>query len=149
MDTVFFTNQRIIFSEWIVSRKVKKISLIILNVQTKEVLECWDFNLECEEGDAALTAENNAVTGSKELKKIQQEIRDVMLQISATVSYLPLLDCRCSFDILTHVADDCQLPEKWSEAQPVHITNSQNVRLKSFSTSVHKMETVVNFKMID
>lgn len=131
------------------SKKVNQLSLIITNVQSKEVMECWDFKLEYDEGDALLTAENKELTGKKELKKIQQEIREVMIQISATVSYLPLLDCRCSFDILVYVTNDCEAPEKWAEAAPVVIPNSQNVQLKSFTTSLHKMETAVKFKLCD
>lgn len=33
--------------------------------------------------------------GSKPLKDIQQEIRNVLRQITACVTFLPLLDCVC------------------------------------------------------
>lgn len=135
------------FSEWLLNKKINKVSLIIVNVVTKEVMECWEFNVEYESGDAELTAEHKQLTGNKELKKIQKEIREVMRQITATVSFLPLLDCRCSFDILLHALDNCEVPEKWSESQPIHIVNAQNVKLNSFSTSLHKIETVVNYKL--
>lgn len=135
--------------EWIVNKKVKKLSLIIVNVATKEILECWDFKVEYEEGDVALSKEKNETIGSKDLKKIRQEIRDVMLQIAATISYLPYLDCRCSFDVLVHARTDCYVPERWTEAEPITIPNAQNVQLKSFSTSLNKMETVVSYKFTD
>ncbi|XP_045764398.1 mitotic spindle assembly checkpoint protein MAD2A [Maniola jurtina] len=135
--------------EWIVNKKVSRLSLIILNVANKEVLECWDFNVKYEEGDVELSKEKKETLGSKDLKKIQQEIRDVMLQVAATISYLPLLDCRCSFDVLVHAKPDCNIPDMWSEAEPVAISNAQNVQLKSFSTSLHKMETVVSYKLMD
>lgn len=35
-------------------------------------------------------------------KKIRQEIRDVIRQITASVTFLPLLDCICAFDILIY-----------------------------------------------
>lgn len=131
------------------NKKVTKLSLIILNVANKEVLECWDFNVQYEEGDAALSKEKGETVGSKDIKKIQQEIRDVMLQVAATISYLPFLDCRCSFDVLVHTKQDCDTPDKWAEASPVEIHNAQNVQLKSFSTSLHKMDTVVSYKLLD
>lgn len=137
------------FSEWIINKKVSKLSLIIINVANKEVLECWDFNVQYEDGDVALSKEKNETVGSKDLKKIQQEIRDVMLQVAATISYLPFLDCRCSFDVLVHAKTDCDIPDKWAEAKPVEIANAQNVQLKTFSTSLHKMETVVSYKLVD
>ncbi|CAK1552783.1 unnamed protein product [Leptosia nina] len=145
----FLTNLLTQSEEWIINKKVSKLSLIILNVANKEVLECWDFNVQYEEGDVALSKEKNETVGSKDLKKIKQEIRDVMLQIAATISYLPLLDCRCSFDVLVHAKTDCDIPEKWAEAEPVAITNAQNVQLKSFSTSLNKMETIVSYKLND
>ena len=128
---------------------MKKLSLIILNVANKEVLECWDFNVQYEDGDVELSKEKNETVGSKDLKKIKQEIRDVMLQVAATISFLPLLDCRCSFDVFVHAKTDCDVPEKWAEADPVNIVNAQNVQLKSYSTSLHKMETVVSYKLVD
>ncbi|XP_047520986.1 mitotic spindle assembly checkpoint protein MAD2A [Pieris napi] len=145
----FLTNLLTQSEEWIVNKKVDKLSLIILNVATKEVLECWDFKVQYEDGDVALSKEKNETVSSKDLKKIKQEIRDVMLQIAATISYLPFLDCRCSFDVLVHAKPDCDIPEKWAEAKPVEITNAQNVQLKSFSTSLNKMETIVSYKLTD
>ena len=41
-------------------------------------------------------------TSTKDEKVIKQEIRDVIRQITASVTFLPLLDCVCSFDILIH-----------------------------------------------
>jgi len=39
-----------IFSEWLVAKKIKKMSLVIKNIQTKETIECWDFNIQYEDG---------------------------------------------------------------------------------------------------
>ncbi|CAH0626870.1 unnamed protein product [Chrysodeixis includens] len=145
----FLTNLLTQSEEWIIKKKVNKLSLIIINVANKEILECWDFNVQYEDGDVALSKEKNETVGSKDVKKIQQEIRDVMLQVAATISYLPFLDCRCSFDVLVHAKTDCDVPDKWAEAEPVSIANAQNVQLKSFTTSLHKMETVVSYKFVD
>lgn len=120
-----------------------------MNVANKEILECWDFKVQYEDGDTDLSKEKKELISSKDLKKIQQEIRDVMLQVAATISYLPFLDCRCSFDVLVHAETECDIPEKWAEAEPVVIHNAQNVQLKSFSTNLHKMETVVSYKLVD
>lgn len=69
-------------------------------------------------------------------------------RISGTVSFLPLLDCLCSFDILTYTVPDCGIPKEWDETQPVFIANSQEVQLRSFSTSLHKMDTIVSYKNV-
>ncbi len=41
-------------------------------------------------------------SSAKDEKKIKLEIRDVIRQITASVTFLPLLDCLCSFDILIY-----------------------------------------------
>lgn len=101
---------KIVLSEWLSQRKIKKISLVIKNISTKETVECWDFNIEYERGTSTLkkglatpltSIENHneilPEIGNKDLKEIQMEIRDVMLQICSTVTFLPLLDCLCKF----------------------------------------------------
>lgn len=121
--------------------------MIISNVTSKEVIECWDFKVKSENIPDGSDPKNP--TSDKELKKIQAEIRDVMRQIAATVSYLPLLEHTCSFDVLVHVVADAAIeaPTMWSETEEVEIKNAQTVQLKSFSTGLQKVETVVNYKM--
>lgn len=124
-----------------------KVSLVITNAHSKEVLECWEFQVHNETNNGEENIDPNNPTSNKELKRIQQEIGSVMRQISATVSYLPLLDCICSFDILIHTIKDCELPEKWNETDAVSIQNSQTVKLRSFSTGLHQVDTIVNYKL--
>ncbi|XP_070502850.1 mitotic spindle assembly checkpoint protein MAD2A [Chironomus tepperi] len=137
--------------EWLALNKVEKFSMVISNVNTKEVLECWDFRIDPERNDQNKdpNVDPNNPTSSKELKKIQAEIGAVMRQIAATVSYLPLLECICSFDLLIHTLKDCDIPDNWNETENVSIKNSQVVNLKSFSTGLHKLDTVVSYKMTD
>ncbi|KAF7393199.1 hypothetical protein HZH66_009032 [Vespula vulgaris] len=138
--------------EWLVQRKVQKITLVITNVNTKEVLEKWDFRVDYEGHAPKNINDNNMVelpeVGTKDVKTIQKEIREVIRQITGTVSFLPLLDCLCSFDILTYTVQDCNIPKEWDETQPVFIANSQEVQLRSFSTSIHKMDTIVSYKNV-
>ncbi|XP_055688639.1 mitotic spindle assembly checkpoint protein MAD2A [Lutzomyia longipalpis] len=132
--------------DWITENKVEKISLVIKNSHTAETLECWDFKID-NENENVPSKDGQEVTSSKDLKRIQNEIRDVMRQISATVSFLPLLDYICSFDILIYTHKDTEIPEQWDNTEGVFIQNAQSVQLKSFSTGLHQLSTVVNFKM--
>ncbi|KXJ69574.1 hypothetical protein RP20_CCG026557 [Aedes albopictus] len=134
--------------DWLARNEVEKISMVITNVHTKEVLECWDFKVQNEPGDGPNIDPANP-TSSKELKKIQAEIRDVMRQIAATISYLPLIEYICTFDVLIHTLKNTDVPEKWNETGDVQIQNAQTVQLKSFSTGLHKLDTIVNYKMTD
>ena len=103
-----------ILIDWLLDEKVQKVSMVITNITTKEALERWDFNVKYEAGsessadlqelkDTKVT-KNGKVNGpikagSKELKVIQNEIRDVLRQICSTVSFLPLLDCLCKYTL--------------------------------------------------
>lgn len=140
--------------DWLLDEKVQKLSLVISNRNNKEVLERWDFKLQYEkepdENDAGAVnsaeAGANARKSKRDLKVIQNEIRDVLRQICSTVSFLPLLDAPCAFDCLIFTHKDTSVPENWVETEPVFIANSQEVQLRSFSTSFHKMDTVVSYK---
>jgi len=76
---------------------MRKILLIITNRSTKEVLEQWDFNIDYEYDENGSAVENGKSVGKKDLRLIQKEIRDVLRQISASISFLPLLDCLCKY----------------------------------------------------
>jgi len=128
--------------DWLLEQKIQKMSMVISNVNTKEVMERWDFKLQYEgSGDS-----NPDSVGNKELTTIQKEIRDVLRQICSTVSFLPLLDCPCAFDLQIYTKPDVDVPQEWSETAPSYIANSQELQLRSFSTSLHRMDTVVSYK---
>lgn len=131
--------------DWLAMRRVNKVALIITNVKSLEVMERWDFKVEYE-GDTEL---GDAQVSEKPLKQIKNEIRDVLKQITSSVTYLPLLDCICSFDIQIYAKDDIELPEEWAQAEPANIKNAQSVKMRSFSTNIHKMETIVTYKLED
>ena len=84
--------------DWLELRKIKKLVVVLNSVETKETLERWEFRIENEVGEDGKVIENAV----KDEKKIKGEIRDVIRQITASVTFLPLLDCLCSFDILIY-----------------------------------------------
>lgn len=130
------------FLDWLLEQKIQKMAMVISNVTTKEVLERWDFKLQY---DGASDSNPDSV-GNKELSVIQKEIRDVLRQICSTVSFLPLLDCPCAFDLQIYTKPDVDVPQEWAETAPSYIANSQELQLRSFSTSFHKMDTIVSYK---
>ena len=69
--------------EWLLLKKVHKITLVISNVNTKEVLEKWDFKVDYEkESTDENGTKNGTETGTKEVQLIQKEIREVIRQIT-------------------------------------------------------------------
>lgn len=141
--------------------KIKKLVLALCDVNSKEPLECWEFRIVPEKTATGELKQE----GTKELKEVQQEIRNVLRQITACVTFLPMLDCVCtchlvifthsesqlifhmagSFDLQVHTAKDAD-GEGWGEVQAATIQNAQEVQLRSFSTSLQGVHTFVSYK---
>lgn len=73
--------------EWLEQRKIHKIALVITNVNTKEVLEKWEFKVEYENEVSNGSANNGEggklpENGTKDIATIQKEIREVIRQIT-------------------------------------------------------------------
>lgn len=82
----------------------------------------------------------------KSQKEIQSEIGAVIRQITSSVSFLPLLEEACTFDLLVYTNTDVSTPQAWEESDPRYITNSSEVRLRSVTTKIHKVNAVVAYK---
>uniref|UniRef100_A0A7N9DCK0 Mitotic spindle assembly checkpoint protein MAD2A n=1 Tax=Macaca fascicularis TaxID=9541 RepID=A0A7N9DCK0_MACFA len=109
-------------TDWLYKCSVQKLVVVISNIESGEVLERWQFDIECDK-----TAKDDSAPREKSQKAIQDEIRSVIRQITATVTFLPLLEVSCSFDLLIYTDKDLVVPEKWEESGPQFITNSEEV----------------------
>lgn len=81
------------------------------------------------------------------MKDITREIQAIIKQITSSVTYLPLLDQPCSFDLLMYTDSEAQVPRSWEETDPKYITDSESVRLRSFTTKVHKVDAMVSYRL--
>lgn len=54
-----------------------------------------------------------------------------------------------AFDLLVYTDKDLVVPEKWEESGPQIIDQSEEVRLRSFTTSIHKVNSMVAYKRTD
>nr|SVE80069.1 EOG090X04TT [Daphnia magna] len=68
--------------KWLTEGKIKKLVLALCDVNSKEPLECWEFRILAEESPTGEIKQQ----GTKPLKDIQQEIRNVLRQITACVT---------------------------------------------------------------
>ncbi|GAM22816.1 hypothetical protein SAMD00019534_059910 [Acytostelium subglobosum LB1] len=128
-------------AQWLQTGDVQKLVLVITDVVTKEVLERWVFDVQTD-----LPKEGEAPRNKPE-KDIMNEIQAIIRQITASVTFLPLLPNACTFDLLVYTSKDLAVPQKWEESDPQYIANSQQVRLRSFTTSIHKVDTMVAYKL--
>ncbi len=193
--------------EWLMTSTITRLVLAITSKDTGETLERWQFDVIKEDdpssptiSSSATTTPSTSATGSagvdskgkgkvKTEKEVQGEIREIMKQITASVTFLPVLEEECelvcsirglegsigvavglhygitlsasgppahihhhlfsssltgSFTLLayTSTADPLPIPEEWNDADPHLIDKGkvEQVRLRSFSTNVHKLE---------
>jgi mitotic spindle assembly checkpoint protein MAD2 len=91
----------------------------------------------------------NTADTKKSLKAIHNEIQAIIRQITASVTFLPLLQEPCTFDLLVYTDKNIVAPEKWADSDPCYILNSAEVKLRSFTTSVHKIDSMVAYKEAD
>jgi len=152
---------------------------VITGVETKETLERWVFNVETDKAavssagcvparadaagcvPAAVHARgvpwrflphsfSSSVVKHKSHKEIQSEIQAIIRQITASVTFLPLLEEACTFDLLVYADEAAAIPRAWEESDPRYIAAgaSTEVRLRSFTTSIHKVRVPITLRCI-
>merc|ERR1711957_567972 len=99
-----------------------------------ETLQRWVFDVQI---DPTAMSSAKLPESQAELTKCQQEIGALLRQITSTVSFLPLLDTPCKFDVLIYTDKMAEVPQTWGETQPKYITGEcEEVKLRSFSTKI-------------
>ena len=54
-----------------------------------------------------------------------------------------------AFDLLVYTDKDLEVPDSWGEDGPQFNANSEEVRLRSFTTLLHKVDAMVAYKKTD
>lgn len=142
--------------QWLLLGNIQRLVVVVQGVDSMETLERWQFNVSVEDKQEGLAdnGENSQPnvhkTGKtkrgKSLKEIHGEIQAIIRQITASVTFLPLLQEPCTFDLLVYTDKNVNLPTKWADSDPCYILNSSEVKLRSFTTSVHKIDSMVAYK---
>jgi mitotic spindle assembly checkpoint protein MAD2 len=125
------------FTDWLQTGALQKVVLVIMGVDSGEVLERWSFDVSVCTGAAD--------QGSLERSTLQ-EIQAIIRQITASVTFLPLLDEKCAIDLLAYTDKAAAVPEACEESDPKIIQGGANVQLRSFKTSMHKVDALVSYK---
>jgi len=81
--------------------------------------------------------------------EIQSEIQSIFRQITASVTFLPQLDGDCTFNVLVYADADSEVPMEWGDSDAKEIKNGEKVQLRSFSTTNHKVDTLVSYRVGD
>mmetsp|Transcript_10969 Transcript_10969/g.33653 ORF Transcript_10969/g.33653 Transcript_10969/m.33653 type:complete len:203 (-) Transcript_10969:154-762(-) len=129
-------------SSWLGTGTVKKLVIVMTSMDSGKTLERWAFDVITDEATVR-GGENNPKERSQ--KDIMTEIQAIIRQITASVTFLPLLDEPCTFDMLVYAKNDVQIPIEWEESDAKYIPNKHEVRLRSFTTKIHKVDALVAY----
>jgi len=86
---------------------------------------------------------------TKPEEEIQAEIRSILKQIVSSVTFLPIIDEPTVFNILAYTSQSAEVPaDEWVDTDPLAIEagKSQQVKLRSFSTDIHRIEAMVAYR---
>ncbi|GAA5912144.1 spindle checkpoint protein MAD2 [Sporobolomyces salmoneus] len=144
---------------WILAGKLDSLALIIMNRDTREVVERWQFDIQIEEPPAESGSKENSAgeastggpmktKGEKTPEQVQKDIQDIMRQITSSVTFLPSLEEKYLFTILTYTKKDTEVPKEWLDSDPhMIIGDAEQVKLRSFSTNRHKVGGLVAYRL--
>ena len=131
---------------WLSTGEVQRLCLVVTGVESGETLERWVFAVQaCDVGADA----ENAAPSAAAMKEITKQIQAIIRQITASVTFLPLLEEACAFDLLVYARKKADVPTTWEDSDPKYITNAEEVKLRSFTTSIHQVEAAVAYKSDD
>ena len=122
---------------------LKQIDVIFRRLDNGETIEKWEFAIQATDKELK---DGEAV--EVDLKAVRGNIREIIRQITASVSFLPLITQEVSFEVLLHVKKETELSDKlWSDSNNHLISNSEVVEFKNFNTNIHGVKTKVCYKI--
>ncbi|KAI1121179.1 putative mitotic spindle checkpoint protein [Nemania abortiva] len=157
--------------KWMQRGKISKLVIVITDKDTGEHVERWQFDVQIlassiqkkaskSTAPAASDQENSHGSGSnapatsaseadpsKTEAEIQAEIAALFRQITASVTFLPQLAGDCTFNVLVYADADSEVPVEWGDSDAKEIVNGERVQLRGFSTSNHRVETLVSYRL--
>lgn len=135
--------------KWMLGGKCNKLVICIMDKDTGEVVERWAFDIE----RLPMEQDGNGKDGSQEEPKlskeeIQRQIRALIRQITASVTFLPDLSNkgRYTFNVLAYTDAYAKVPMEWGDSDAKEIENGEVMQFRSFSTENHKVGAQVSYK---
>lgn len=138
--------------KWMGAGKITKLVVCIVGKESSAVLERWQFDIDIVTPLSETVASNidSLDVPEKDEKIITSEIQSLVRQITASITFLPELTSRATFNVLTYTDNSLDIPKDWADtegdAREVK-GQKENVQLRSFSTGAHKVGLQVAYTM--
>ncbi|ODV62359.1 spindle checkpoint protein MAD2 [Ascoidea rubescens DSM 1968] len=143
-------------NKWIYNGKINKLIVAIIDKTNDEPVERWEFDVEIfnnknldQEMDEPMPDKEHVNNTNKSKEEIQQEIQAIIRQITASITFLPVLEGPHTFNVLVYANSNTKnIPSEWIDSDDKEIKNGgETVGFRSFSTSNHKVDTFVTYKI--
>ncbi|WFC99272.1 Mitotic spindle checkpoint component mad2 [Malassezia yamatoensis] len=139
---------------WLEQGKVRRLVVAIVEKETQETVERWQFDIEVVNEGLDASAASRAIgrDAPKSIQKtdaqVKAEIAAIIKQITASCTFLPMLEEPCAFQILAYTDSDIEVPVEWTDSNARLIAEGQaeQVKLRSFSTHVHRVDAMVAYR---
>ncbi|KAI3322352.1 mitotic spindle checkpoint component mad2 [Xylariaceae sp. AK1471] len=152
---------------WMQHGKISKLVIVITDKDTGEHIERWQFDVQILAAKSKKSSKSTSTGGdqensnsssngaattssadpSKTEAEIQAEIAALFRQITASVTFLPQLAGDCTFNVLVYADADSEVPVEWGDSDAKEIVDGERVQLRGFSTSNHRVETLVSYRL--
>lgn len=136
---------------WLVHGKIKKLVVAIVSKNSGEAVELWQFdvNILPESPNTKNNTSGSSVpSNEKTPETVQKEIQAIIRQITASITFLPVLDPGLyTFNVQVYADADAQVPTEWADSEARQLRNAEQVQLRSFSTGSHSVSTQVAYRL--
>ncbi|CDU25420.1 probable MAD2-spindle-assembly checkpoint protein [Sporisorium scitamineum] len=136
---------------WLERGDVTRLVVVIVEKDTGETRERWQFDVDVINTPLSFedaTSSDDKPSVKKTDAQVRAEIAAIIKQITASCTFLPVLEEPCAFQILAYTNKDAEAPAEWidSDARLIAEGQAEQVRLRSFSTHVHRVDAMVAYR---
>ncbi|CCG82723.1 HORMA domain-containing protein [Taphrina deformans PYCC 5710] len=136
---------------WMGAGKINKLIVCIVSKETGDTMERWQFDVEImhRQAQTQQSTDTNVPESvvEKDEKEITKEIQSLVRQITASVTFLPELTGRATFNVLVYTDNSGEVPKDWVDSDARDVRNAEAVQLRSFTTGAHKVGLQVSYTL--
>jgi len=134
--------------KWILGGKCTKLVLCVIDKDTGDVVERWAFDILRLDSGNTVENDNNEQMIEIDPETTQKQIRSLIRQITASVTFLPELvnEGKYTFNVLAYTDAYAKVPLDWGDSGSKEIEDGEQVQFKSFETNDYKVGAQVSYR---
>ncbi|KAL6949778.1 Mitotic spindle checkpoint component mad2 [Hanseniaspora vineae] len=154
---------------WLLGGKCNRLVLCIVKKTTGDVVEKWEFLVESTTAPKNGSSTEQLITPETvPIEETQKQIRALIRQITASVTFLPELssynteedlnsdddyddgddddEALYTFNVLAYTQANAKVPLEWGDSDSKEVANGESVKFKDVHTTDYKVGAQVTYK---